>query len=166
MELNDNTQIKFLINLCNQNRMSKKTEIMAPKTVKLLVFLALLVHGIGHLQGVVSGFGVKLSDKSTYRSWLLKGSSDDTNRIICITLYLGAALFGIIAALGFKDFIVAHSLWQTFALIAAILSTLCLVLFPYALAMFFNKAGAILMNLLIYYSILFGGAFPDAAFND
>jgi hypothetical protein len=139
---------------------------MTTKTVKLLVFLTLLVHGVGHLQGVVSGFGVKFRENSTTRSWLLKSGSDGFNRITCIILYLGAALFGIMAALSFKDFIIPQSLWQTFALISAFFSTLCLVLFPYALAMFFNKAGAIIVNLIIYYSILFRGAFPDAAFND
>ena len=139
---------------------------MTAKTVKLIVFLTLLVHGIGHLQGVVSGLGVQFRANSTTRSWLLKSSSDGLNRIICLILYLGAAIFGILAALSFKDVIIAQGLWQTFALITAILSTLCLVMFPSALAMFFNKAGAIAVNLLIYYSILFHGAFPQAAFND
>ena len=139
---------------------------MTTKTVKLLVFLTILVHGIGHLQGVVSGLGVKFRENSTTRSWLLKGSSDSLNRTTCLILYLGASLFGIMAALSFKDFLLPHHIWQTFALISAFISTLCLVLFPSALAMFFNKIGAIAVNLIIYYSILFNGAFPNAAFND
>ena len=137
---------------------------MTSNTVKLLVFLTLLVHGIGHLQGVVSGLGVQFREKSSTQSWLLKNSSEGVNRIICLILYLGAAVFGILAALSFKDVTLSHSLWQAFALTAAILSTLCLVIFPSALAMFFNKVGAIAVNLLIYYSILFQGGFPQAAF--
>ena len=139
---------------------------MTTKTVRLIVFLTLLIHGIGHLQGVISGLGVKFREKSTTRSWLMKGSSDKVNRITCLILYLGAALFGIMAALSFKDLLLPHHLWQTFALITAFLSTLCLVLFPSALAMFFNIIGAIAVNLIIYYSILFNGAFPSAAFNE
>jgi len=139
---------------------------MTTKTVKLLVFLALLVHGIGHLQGVVSGLGVKFKENSSTRSWLLKGCSDKVNRITCLFLYSGAALFGIMSALGFKDFLIPHHFWQAFALISAFISSLCLGMFPSALAIFFNKIGAIAVNLLIYYSILFHGAFPSAAFND
>ena len=139
---------------------------MTTKTVKLLVFLALLIHGIGHLQGVVSGLGVKFNETSSKKSWLLKGNSNHVNRITCLILYMGAALFGIMAALGFKDFLLPHSIWQLFALISAIISSFCLILFPNALAMFFNKIGAIVVNLIIFYSILFHGAFPSAAFND
>jgi hypothetical protein len=50
-----------------------------------------------------------------------------------------------------------ESLWQSLALVTAFISTLCLVLFPNALAMFFNKAGAIAVNLIIYYSVLSAG---------
>ena len=139
---------------------------MTTKTVKLLVFLTLLVHGIGHLQGVVSGLGVKFNENSKTQSWLLKGSSERVNRIACLALYLGAALFGIMAALSFRAFLLPHHIWQTFAFISAIFSTFCLVLFPDALAMFFNKIGAIAVNLLIFYSIPFNGMFPSAAFND
>ena len=139
---------------------------MTTKTVKLLVFIALLVHGIGHIQGVIAGTGVKFNDNTSNISWLLKGLGDNANRTICIILYLGAALTGILAGLGFKDILVPETAWQTFALITAFFSTACLVLYPNALAMFFNKIGAITINLIIYYSILFNGAFPSAAFND
>jgi hypothetical protein len=139
---------------------------MTTKTIRLIVFLTLLVHGIGHLQGVVSGLGVKFNETSSTRSWLLKGAGEKLNRITCMLLYFGAALFGIIAALSFKDFLLPAQLWQTFALVSAFLSTLCLVLFPSALAMFFNKIGAIAVNLIIFYSILLNGAFPAAAFNE
>lgn len=139
---------------------------MTTKTVKLLVLITLLVHGIGHIQGVIAGLGVKFTGNTSNISWLLKGLGYDTNRIICIILYLGAALTGILAGLGFKGILVQETAWQVFALASAFFSTACLVLFPNALAMFFNKIGAIAVNLIIYYSILFNGAFPSAAFND
>lgn len=139
---------------------------MTSKTVKLLVLIALLVHGIGHFQGVISGIGVKFTGQTSNISWLLKGMGVTTNRILCIILYLGAFSVGILAGLGFKGILIPEESWQIFALIAAFFSTASLVLFPNALAMFFNKAGAIVVNLVIYYSILFNGQWPSAAFED
>jgi hypothetical protein len=52
------------------------------------------------------------------------------------------------------------------ALLTAIFSTVALVLFPKALAMFFNIAGAVAVNLIIYYSILLNGNWPSALFED
>lgn len=139
---------------------------MTTRTIKLLVFLALLVHGIGHIQGVISGFGAKFTSSTSNVSWLLKGLGDNANRTICVILYLGASIFGITAALALRDFIIPQNMWQTLALISAIFSTGCLVLFPASLAMFFNKIGAIGVNLVIYYSILFNGQWPSAIFED
>ena len=139
---------------------------MTTKTIKLLVLITLLVHGIGHFQGVVAGLGVKFTNNTTTTSWLLKGLGENTNRSICIILYLGAAICGILAGLGFKGILAPETSWQIFALVSAFFSTACLVLFPNALAMFFNKIGAIGVNLIIYYSILFNGHWPSAIFED
>ena len=99
---------------------------MNSKTLKSIIFIALLVHGIGHIQGVVCGFGVKFRDSSTYLSWLLKGMGDTPNRILCILFFLSTA----------------------------VLSTAGLILFPRALAMFFNLAGAILVNVFLYWYVI------------
>jgi len=139
---------------------------MTSKTVKLLVLITLLVHGIGHIQGVVSGFGVKFTGNTSNVSWLLKGMTESTNRVLSIILYLGAALTAMLAAMAFKDILLPTSAWQTLALISAFFSTVSLVLFPQALAMFFNKIGAIAVNLIIYYSILFHAHWPALAFED
>lgn len=139
---------------------------MSTKTIKLLVFIAILVHGIGHLQGVLSSLGVKLNKSTSYKSWLLKTQSERTNRVICFFLYLFTAIFGILAALSFKDLIISHTIWQTLMIITAVLSSLALILFPNALAMFFNKAGAIAVNLITYYSLVFNGNWPAAIFEE
>jgi hypothetical protein len=91
---------------------------------------------------------------------------ENTNHIICLILYLGTAIIGIATALCFKEWLLSAWNWQTLALVTALGSTFCLVLFPNALAMFFNKAGAVAVNLLIYYSILFNGYWPSAAFDN
>ena len=139
---------------------------MSSKTVKLIVFIAILVHGIGHLQGVVVSLGVKFNKSTSYQSWLLKSLSKKTNRVICFLLYFFTAIFGILAALSFKGLIISHTAWQILMIITAVLSSMSLILFPKALAMFFNKAGAIAVNLITFYSLVFNGNWPSAIFED
>jgi hypothetical protein len=139
---------------------------MPTKTIQTIVFILILVHGIGHIQGIVNSLGVKFHSSSSNVSWLLKGLDDRTNRIICLVLYLTAALFGILTAFAFAGVFLSTSAWTTLALITAFASTASLILFPRALAMFFNKAGAIAVNLIIFYSILFKGNWPDVIFKD
>ena len=75
---------------------------MTVKTVYIIAFLVLLIHGIGHIQGVVSGFGVKFNRNASVTSWLLKDLGSKLNTWICLLLYSGSAIFGILAALSFK----------------------------------------------------------------
>lgn len=139
---------------------------MSAETIRLIAFLVILVHGIGHLQGVVSGLGIKFHNSASNLSWLLKGIGDKTNRFLCLILYLASAILGILAALSFKDLLIPVTAWKTLALLTAGHSTVSLVLYPGALAMFFNKVGAIAVNIIIYYSILFKGSWPSAIFGD
>jgi len=139
---------------------------MSSSTLKLIGFLALLVHGVGHLQGVVSSSGIKFRTTTSNSSWLLKGLGEKLNRLVCLVLYLAAGVLGIFAALGLRGVLGPEAQWTSMALACAIFSTLGLVLFPKALAMFFNKVGAIAVNLIIFYSILFNGNWPSALFED
>ncbi len=125
-----------------------------------------MVHGIGHFQGVVASLGVKINNSDAPTSWLLKGLGHEANRYICLVLFLITGLFGISTALSFKGIIFPVNLWQNLALITAVLSTICLVVFPNGLAMFFNKIGAISINLIIYYSVLLNNQWPSVLFED
>ena len=139
---------------------------MTTKNIKLIVFIALLVHGIGHMQGVVSSLGVKFNKSTTNVSWMLKGLGEGTNRAICLVLYFGAAIAGIIAALSFFNILISNSNWQMFAVVSAVFSIIALFLFPKALAMFFNKAGAVIVNAAIFYTIVFQGQLASVIFED
>jgi len=139
---------------------------MTTKTIKTIAFIVLLVHGIGHLQGVITSLGIKTSHTASPISWLLKGLGENTNRAICLVLYLLTAAIGILAALSFKGIFFPVSSWQWLALLTAFMSSFCLILFPNALAMFFNKIGAIAVNLIIFYSLLFNAHWPSALFDD
>jgi hypothetical protein len=162
MEPYDNMNMNLIQNLCTD----QKFIIMSSSTIRLLAFITLLVHGIGHIQGVVGALGVKFNESSSSTSWLLKDLGQKSNQTICLILYLGAAVLGILTALSMKDVILASANWQNLALITTIVSSFCLLLFPNSLAMFFNKAGAIAVNLIIYYSVLFNGQWPSELFQE
>ena len=138
---------------------------MTTKTIKLIAFIALLVHGIGHFQGVAAGLGIRINSANPAQSWLLKGSNQKINRTICIVLFLLTGVIGIITAFSFRGIFLAEA-WQMLALFTAVFSTLCLILYPNSFAMFFNKVGAIGMNLIIYYSIAFNQNWPAVLFED
>lgn len=139
---------------------------MTTKSIKLIVFIVLLVHGIGHFQGVVASLGVKINKAQPAQSWLLKNQNEKVSKTICFILFLAAGLLGILAALSFKGILLPGTMWQSLALVTAFLSTICLVVFPNGFAMFFNKAGAIVVNLIIYYSILFQQNWPAVVFDE
>ena len=132
---------------------------MNVKTLRTILFIALLVHGIGHIQGVVCALGLKFRESSSSVSWLLKGLGTKANAALCLFFYLATAVFGILTALSLKGILIQQASWPVLALLTAILSTVCLVLFPRALAMFFNMAGAIMVNLALYYLLITGNDF-------
>lgn len=139
---------------------------MTTKTVKLIAFIVLLVHGIGHLQGVVASFGVNINNSNARISWLLKNFGENVNSKICFALFLITAISGIITAFSFKGILLPETIWQSMAIITAISSTLCLLLFPNGFAMFFNKIGAIAVNIIIYYSVVFNQNWPAVLFEN
>jgi hypothetical protein len=135
--------------------------------IKTIAFIVLLVHGIGHLQGVVINTGINAKGNWNTSSWLFGNMlGAETTRYVCLGLHLITAIIGIATALSFKDLIISSTFWQTLALITAILSTIGLIIFPNAFAQSFNKIGAIAVNLIIYYSILFGAQWPSEVFNN
>ncbi len=139
---------------------------MTTKTVKLIAFILLLVHGIGHFQGVVASFGIKINNSNVRVSWLLKRLGESTNSKICFILFLITGILGILTALSFRGILFQISNWETLAVITAIFSILCLVLFPNGFAQFFNKIGAIAVNLTIVYSIILNNNWPAVLFEN
>ena len=139
---------------------------MTTKSIKLIAFIALLIHGIGHFQGVAAGIGLKINNSTPARSWLFKNLSEKRSKTLCLVLFLLTGVFGILTALSFKGVILTEIVWQTLAIITAFLSTACLVVFPNGFAMFFNKIGAVGVNLFIYYSVLFSQNWPTVLFED
>jgi hypothetical protein len=139
---------------------------MTTRTLKLIAFIVLLVHGIGHFQGVAAGFGLPISKAKPGQSWLFRGAPEQTSRIMSLILFLATGVTGILTALSFKGILLPQSIWGVLAIVTAVLSTLCLIIFPGGFAMFFNKVGAVAVNLIIYYSIVFQQQWPSTLFED
>ena len=139
---------------------------MTTKTIRIIAFIVLLVHGIGHLQGVVAALGVKINNSVPASSWLLKDLNEKAVREICFLLFLVTGIIAILAALSFYGILLSGNNWETLTLVAAFLSTICLLLFWNCFAMLFNKIGAIAVNLIIYYSILLNQEWPSGLFDN
>ncbi len=130
--------------------------------INTVVFLVLLVHAIGHLQAVFVAINSRDFGRWNAQSWLLnKKLSQSNHRIICLSLFLSTFLIFSLAALSFRGIVMDQNLWIPISLIGAVFSTISISLFPNGLAMLFNKVGAVIVNLLIFYSVLFSSTWLD-----
>lgn len=129
---------------------------MSPTTLRIIIGLVLLVHGIGHVMAFLPALNISSTDNWHHRSWVLTPLIGDTaSRVISIILF-GAAFVGFIAAaLGLFGWIVPHELWRTLSVVSAVISLVALGLFWNSFASFFpNKIGAIVVNIAVLVCLL------------
>ena len=129
---------------------------MSPTTLRIIIGLALLVHGIGHIMAFFPALNITSTDKWHHRSWLLTPLiGDSASRVISIILF-GAAFIGFIAAaLGLFGWLVPHDLWRTLSVYSAVISLVALTLFWNSfVALFPNKIGAIAVNIAVLVCLL------------
>ena len=129
---------------------------MSPTTLRIIIGLVLLVHGIGHNMAIFPALNITSTDKWHHRSWLLTPLiGDSASRVISIILF-GAAFIGFIAAaLGLFGWLVPHDLWRTLSVYSAVISLVALALFWNSfVALFPNKIGAIAVNIAVLVCLL------------
>lgn len=129
---------------------------MSPTTLRIIIGLVLLVHGIGHIMAFFPALNISSTDTWHHRSWLLTPLIGDTaSRVISLILF-GAAFVGFIAAaLGLFGWLVPDDLWRTLAVVSAVISLVALVLFWNSFATLFpNKIGAIAVDIAVLVSLL------------
>lgn len=129
---------------------------MAPSTLRIIIGLVLLVHGIGHSMAFLPALNISSTDKWHHRSWLLTPLIGDTaSRVLSIILF-GAAFLGFIAAsLGLFGWLVPHDLWRQLSVYSAVISLVALALFWNSFASYFpNKIGAIVVNIAVLVCLL------------
>ena len=129
---------------------------MSPTTLRIIIGLVLLVHGIGHTMAFFPALKISSTDTWHHRSWLLTPLIGETaSRVISIILF-GSAFVGFIAAaLGLFGWLVPHDLWRTLAVVSAVISLVALALFWNSFVAFFpNKIGAIVVNIAVLVCLL------------
>ena len=114
------------------------------------IFFLLLVHGFGHLLGVVASFRPSRKDDWNINSWLLNVSfSDSSRRMIAAVVFILPAFAAISSALMLKGWILEDTDWRAVSLFAAFVSFGAIILFPKALFSPFNRTAAILLDIAI-----------------
>jgi hypothetical protein len=123
---------------------------MNSTTLRTLIAIVFFIHGIGHLQGVIAALGLQTTERWHARSWLFTNLLGDSGaRTLALVVWLIASVAALAAGLSLLGWLVPHSLWRTAAIISAAFSLFGLVFYWHSLAMVFNKAGAIAVNLAI-----------------
>ena len=121
---------------------------MPSPTLIIIIAIVLLAHGLGHALAIFPIFGLKLSDKHSFTSWLIQKESN--SKIFGFGIWF-LALFGFIGAgLGLLGVIVPAEQVVTLATIAAIISLAGLVFFWNSFPFLFpNKIGVIVINIIV-----------------
>jgi hypothetical protein len=134
----------------------EKENIMSPNLLRILIAILLLAHGIGHVLGILAGFGVQFTPHHNAQSWLLtKLLGEGISKVIAMILFAGALIAFAASGLALFKVVLPFSAWSQYALIAAILSTVSLALFPRAFPTIFpNVIGALAVNAAVLVSVL------------
>lgn len=124
---------------------------MSISTLRIIIVVVLIAHGIGHSLGIIAGIGVKLTPNHSSKSWLLtKLLGERITGAIGVILFLAALLGFIGAGLGLMDWFVPQNIWENLALIASIFSIVGLALFPYGFpSLFPNVIGALAVDVAV-----------------
>ncbi|MFN2175261.1 MAG: hypothetical protein ACK2U3_04865 [Anaerolineales bacterium] len=130
---------------------------MSPTTLRIVIFLVLLAHGIGHSMAFFPAWGISSTENWHHRSWLLTPLiGDKASRVINTILFLAAFLGFIGSAIGLMGWLVPHDLWRPLAVPSAVISLAALFLFWNSFVAFFpNKIGAIAVNLAVLVCLLY-----------
>jgi hypothetical protein len=115
------------------------------------VGIVLLLHGIGHLLGLIPLFKAELVSGWNLRSWLLTDAiGEGAAKGVGAVLFAGGLVVFILAGLAVLGWGVPGGWWMPLAVAGAISSTVALVLFWNAFPFLVpNKVGALAVNIII-----------------
>ncbi|MBW7882809.1 MAG: hypothetical protein H3C34_09250 [Caldilineaceae bacterium] len=117
---------------------------------RLIIALVLVMHGAGHVMGIFPVFGLWTVEGQSSRSWLLSGILGDTAASWLSVLLWVAALIGFIGAgLGIMGWLVPYAWWRSWAITAAVLSLLGLVLYWNAFYSLGSKLSALVVDIAV-----------------
>jgi hypothetical protein len=135
---------------------TNKEQNMSPKFIQIAIPVVLILHGVGHVMGVLTAANLVGTDTWHSRSWLLTGPlGDSTARIIALVLWAVTVAGFLAAGAGAFGWSVTAGSWRTIAVVMAVVSLIALALYWNAFASLFpNKIGSIAVNLAVLYGVL------------
>ena len=134
----------------------ERQDTMSAATLRTLIVVVLLAHGIGHVLGILPAFGRRLSQTHSSQSWLLTSIMGDSfTSGLGIVLWSAGLVWFAAAAMGLAGWLLPYQWWERFAVTGALVSLLTLVLFWNGLPFLFpNKIGAIAVDITVLASLL------------
>lgn len=123
--------------------------------VRYFVALFIVLHGLGHVQGIIAAIGVATVEGHYNRSWLVSPILGEwPSRIIGFLLYGSCMVLFIMGGLALADFIVPHSWWSILIIAGAVVSTISIIIFWNSLMLLFNRLAALSVNIVALVCLL------------
>jgi hypothetical protein len=132
---------------------------MSDSTIKLVIAAALALHGLGHggalgaLAWIAARPGSDTGGWHAARSWLLPTLPAETATTLAGAIWVLALVGFVAAALGFWGVGVPADAWRPLAVVAALISTVGIVLFIGTWPAF-NTLAALAMNVAVLVALL------------
>ena len=121
---------------------------MSDSTLRVLLAMVLILHGIGHGLGILSTFGLKLSRTQSSHSPILNNLlGDSIANGVGLVLWVVLLVVFVVAGIGLLGYGFTAQ-WQTIAIFASILSLIGLFFYWNAFPLLFpHKIGAIAADI-------------------
>lgn len=122
---------------------------MSDSTLRILLAVVLIFHGIGHGLGILSTIGIKLSRTQSSDSVILRNFlGEKTIRTVAFCIWVIVILCYIYAGTGLLGLGLSEGYWQPAAIFASILSILGLIFYWNAFPLLFpHKIGAVAVDI-------------------
>ncbi|MFL7838992.1 MAG: hypothetical protein ACK2U5_15890 [Candidatus Promineifilaceae bacterium] len=120
-----------------------------------LIAIVFFIHGIGHIMCILPALGLDASPTWNSYSWLLTNLiGQKAANVVGIIIWLAAIVGFLLAALALLGWGVPYVWWRPLAVVSAVISLIGVILFWNAFASWFNKAGAITVDLAVLVGLL------------
>ncbi|MEJ2289204.1 MAG: hypothetical protein P8Y02_11285 [Deinococcales bacterium] len=129
--------------------------MMVEGTWRWVLAVALLAHGVGHVLGLMPLFGVSANGPWHNRSWLLAGgSAEAVGRWLAPAVWLVAVAAFTVVGLGLLGVGVQGTSWRAWAIVAAVVSAVAIVVFWHGFPTTFNKVAALAVDGALLWWVL------------
>ena len=124
-------------------------------SLKLIIGLVLVAHGIGHSLGAFPIFGWAKADGWSGDSWILTGPAGVTaTHALGLVLWAAALVGFVVAGLGVLGVAVPVEWIRPVAVVASMVSLVAIGLFWDALPSMVSKVGAIGVDVIVLWAVL------------